>query len=707
MHLRLSTVRRGDKTYRYAQLVESFRREDGRPTHRILASLGALDDDAIANLRAALEANRHGAALVVPGKPSGGPVRPVVRANYRYLDLAVLLRIWTESGIGALLADLLVDSRTEVGADQVVAALTLHRCVAPGSKLAAWRWFPKTALPELLAVDTGQFNNSRVHRALEALELVDASLQTRLAHVVQRTQGACVRLFIDATDTWFVGHGPPLAEKGTDKEGQFRRRVGIVLLCDQRGFPLRWETLSGRYHDPTALLEMAVQAGKLDWVGDTPVVFDRAAGNAGAVQTLLGTGIRFLTALPWSEFVSSGAPIPWEKVAALQTACEAEGASPASIAKAGEAAGFDHPREERFLLDLKAFDKAPPQDADRPSAAIVAMRFAVRIGGSDGQELEALAAEYGVSVRSAQRHRELLPLSEELQLRVFAGHADAVGLQVLRAIARCPKAEQLAAFDSAIARHLGRPIRARSHAPGMEAPTLRTRGVLYFNPERFVEKRRLDQENLTRVESEVSALNRRLATGTHGRTDGSALAAAHKRIVRYGLGAVLVPRLERHGTLRVVVLDRDDAAWDRRRQADGLALLVAHPELPGTATDLVSLYFEKDVVEKDFQTIKSAIELRPIHHRTDVKLRAHVTVCMLALLLQRILAERLRATVPGVSARAALERLETVHLNRMASGKAEFHTITQLNHQQQSLLAALAMEDLARDERVAEKITAR
>jgi hypothetical protein len=36
MHLRLSTVRRGDKTYRYAQLVESYRREeDGRPVPRM------------------------------------------------------------------------------------------------------------------------------------------------------------------------------------------------------------------------------------------------------------------------------------------------------------------------------------------------------------------------------------------------------------------------------------------------------------------------------------------------------------------------------------------------------------------------------------------------------------------------------------------------------------------------------------------------
>lgn len=76
------------------------------------------------------------------------------------------------------------------------------------------------------------------------------------------------------------------------------------------------------------------------------------------------------------------------------------------------------------------------------------------------------------------------------------------------------------------------------------------------------------------------------------------------------------------------------------RTLEGLpaAVLTAHPDVPGTASDLIDMYFEKDVVEKDFQTIKSAVELRPVHHQTDIKLRAHVTICMLALLLQRILA---------------------------------------------------------------------
>jgi hypothetical protein len=59
----------GGKERRYAQLVESYRRPDGVPAHRVIASLGALSDLEIANLRTALEASRNGKAVVVVDAP--------------------------------------------------------------------------------------------------------------------------------------------------------------------------------------------------------------------------------------------------------------------------------------------------------------------------------------------------------------------------------------------------------------------------------------------------------------------------------------------------------------------------------------------------------------------------------------------------------------------------------------------------------------
>src|SRR3990172_2046877 len=104
MHLRVSRVRRNGKRYEYAQLVESYRRDDGMPAHRVVANLGSLSPDQIDNLKAALAASRRGERVAVATRPSRAP-KPQV--TLRYLDLAVLLELWRGGKLHDLLEQLL------------------------------------------------------------------------------------------------------------------------------------------------------------------------------------------------------------------------------------------------------------------------------------------------------------------------------------------------------------------------------------------------------------------------------------------------------------------------------------------------------------------------------------------------------------------------------------------------------------------------
>jgi hypothetical protein len=64
---------------------------------------------------------------------------------------------------------------------------------------------------------------------------------------------------------------------------------------------------------------------------------------------------------------------------------------------------------------------------------------------------------------------------------------------------------------------------------------------------------------------------------------------------------------------------------------DGIYVLrtsVAEAELP--APDVVRAYKQLKEVERAFRTLKGPLELRPIHHRLEERVRAHVFLCMLA-----------------------------------------------------------------------------
>lgn len=705
MYLRTTTVRRANRIYRYAQLVESFRRPDGTPTNRVLASFGALDDVTIANLKAALGASRQGRSVVVPEAALvAGPVSRVMQ-NLQYLDIAVLLRLWHSLGLPGLLHTVMPATASEVAAEDVVTALVLQRCVAPGSKLSAVRWYPRTALPELQRIEPARFHNTRIHHVLADLETVEDDLRSRLPGLVEAQEGAFTTLIIDATDTWYVGRGAPLAAMGKDKEGVFRRRVGLVLLCDGRGYPLRWHTLSGRYHDPTVLLEMAKEIVGLDWVGTRPVVLDRAVGNAGAVEQLVASGLHFVTAVPSGEFASSGAPIPWESLASLQTNDVSRAAD--EVDAAAEAVGMSVVKTGRYVLDLGVFDKGRSKSTPTQTRAGIAMEVVRYLTDRAGDTNKAIAAALGCTTRCIQRYRPLCNLMPALQERARSGDANGLDIDDLKAIAGLPTAEQAAAFDQAVSRRPpDHPLRAMSYWKGLEPPLL-VRGVLLLDVVRAQEKRKKDEDDEKRVRGHVNDLNRRLASPSNRRSDGSALAEAAGTIKKRKMGDVLSVRLEKTDGRRTVVLERNEVAWKRRRQGDGLTLLISHPKVEESAAGLVQLYFSKDAVEKDFQTIKGVIEFRPLRHRTDVKLRAHVTICVLALLLVRALGARLAQYPSMGTVQAALDTLETAYLNRMDRQGTTLYSVTQPVPDQLALLARLGLEDLVRDQDVAATITPR
>jgi len=216
MHLRTVIAGGGKVKRRYAQLVTSYRREDGVPAHRIVASLGELSDQEIENLRTALAASRQGKAVLLPGTRDW-EVR--VHANLLYLPVAVCLDLWRGWQLSELFNRLLPKGAKDEPDWKVIAALTVQRCVEPGSKLLAQRWFPRTTLPELLDLAPAQFHNTRLHRSLEELDRVDGQLQESLAQRYHQKHGAFTAMFVDVTDAWFEGRGCDLAERGRTKEG--------------------------------------------------------------------------------------------------------------------------------------------------------------------------------------------------------------------------------------------------------------------------------------------------------------------------------------------------------------------------------------------------------------------------------------------------------------------------------------------------------
>ena len=78
--------------------------------------------------------------------------------------------------------------------------------------------------------------------------------------------------------------------------------------------------------------------------------------------------------------------------------------------------------------------------------------------------------------------------------------------------------------------------------------------------------------------------------------------------------------------------------------------------------DAVAVYKELTEVESGFRQLKDVLALRPIYHQIETRVKAHIFVAALALLVQRLLGRRLKEAGLDLSPARAVQALSTVRL---------------------------------------------
>jgi IS4 transposase len=147
--------------------------------------------------------------------------------------------------------------------------------------------------------------------------------------------------------------------------------------------------------------------------------------------------------------------------------------------------------------------------------------------------------------------------------------------------------------------------------------TGRRRYVIAYNPQQ-AELDRINREQiLDRLSCELEVLNRK------NKTKAQCKLILHRSMGRY------VKELK-SGKLKI---DKAKVAQDEK--LDGKYLLSTSDQHL-SAEDIALGYKQLLEVERAFRTLKSTLCLRPVYHSKDDRIRSHVLICWLALLLVRI-----------------------------------------------------------------------
>ncbi|MFG2219309.1 hypothetical protein ACIOZL_30390 [Streptomyces sp. NPDC087769] len=145
------------------------------------------------------------------------------------------------------------------------------------------------------------------------------------------------------------------------------------------------------------------------------------------------------------------------------------------------------------------------------------------------------------------------------------------------------------------------------------------------------------------------------------------------------------PGLNRY--LRVIpggLLRIDKAAVKDEEGLDGKYLLRSSD--PKLSAEDIALGHQLLEVERGWRDMKSIIDLRPVYHRLEDRIRAHELLCWLALLLIRIIETTCNDTWSNL--RLQLERL---HVGTFTGPAGTFRQCTEITKPQQTILTALGL----------------
>ena len=319
MFLRPHSRNKDGKDHHYWSLVETVRTADG-PRQKTLCYLGELNDSAQARWLKTVEVfNEQGEARqlkLFPAHvepPENDPhvarvlLSQVRLERTRQFGACFLgLELWRRLELDRFFEQSVDDDAADVPWSRVAALLAINRLCAPGSELAIeQRWYPSTALDDLLQIEDGKINDTRLYRCLDRMLPHKTKLERHLKERYGALFGAEFDVLLyDLTSTYVEGaaENNPMVRRGYSRDHRPDcEQLVIALIVNNEGFPFSYETFDGNRSDVSTMetilrmVERKYGKARRIWVFDRGIVSEE---NLAAIRK---RGGQYLTGTPRSQ----------------------------------------------------------------------------------------------------------------------------------------------------------------------------------------------------------------------------------------------------------------------------------------------------------------------------------------------------------------------------------------------------------------------
>jgi len=335
MFLRAHQRSKDGKEHTYWSLVETVRTPDA-PRQRRLCYLGELNSSAQARWLKTIEVfNEQGECTQLKLFPCGieAPVDDpqVARVLVSKVRLErtrqfgachLGLELWKRLVLDRFCEQVVDDEPADVPWSRVAALLAINRLCAPGSELAIeQRWYPSTALDDLLAIEEGKINDTRLYRCLDRILPHKTKLERHLKQRYGELFGAEFDVLLyDLTSSYVEGAAEksPMMRRGYSRDHRPDcEQLVIALIVNSEGFPFSYETFDGNRADVSTMETILRMVERKYGKARRIWIFDRGIVSEENLEAIRKRGGQYLVGTPRSQmkqFETELLKQDWERV---------------------------------------------------------------------------------------------------------------------------------------------------------------------------------------------------------------------------------------------------------------------------------------------------------------------------------------------------------------------------------------------------------
>ena len=516
-------------------------------------------------------------------------------------------KLWNKLGLSKLIKKEIDinEPRLKLEVQKYVEMMVINRCVAPLSKLGTTRWIPRTCYKVMNGYTDLDLDVEYFYRSMDYLLRIKDKLELALFEKMRTLFSVNVKLtFYDITSSYFHSGSCPISANGLSRDGRRdKKQIVIGVVTSYEGYPIKHYVFEGNKKDEKTVVDVVNELKLSYHIEETIFVGDRGMITKLNLHTIQEKGFDYIMGVKFRQ----------DEMLEV-------------LFKSGDLSDQDYENHRGLKIQEKK---------------IAVKNFLVakiRILLED-KKIEIKETEFGLL------KRKIFSLTNKEESKV--SYKDYKSIVVaLTGSSETKIAKRIVAL---VKKYYGR-----------YEDVMRT--VVCLNEERKIVARKKREAKLSEIGKELEELftpNKTRAKNFEIEKKLNSIFADYKcRYKKF----YTIHRTEESN--EAIGYSLNEVAIAHEDKLDGIFILTTN------RTDLeikkvVDAYKNLKEVEMLFDDLKHFVDIRPVRHWLEVRVRAHVFLCILALLLKRIL------EIEYFGTKSLMEPLEEISKSKLVKYKIQ------------------------------------